>query len=203
MTQSALPLSPYPGMEHMPAIVGNTLYTIRSDGGLQVSGNVNHRFQNELDCFNSAFAKQPERFLLAAILPRDSKSNQAQWKNSASLYFTEQTFQRLQSLEAMLSRMLPKQVLRTHILAPEMSTYAGMRRLNMYGLLLGYHPIIVIDSDGNPMAINLRGTAQEDTETSFQRHLKALSLTSLFCTSLQERNFVDGVFQLCDTVEIH
>ncbi len=203
MTQSALPLSPYPGMEHMPAIVGNTLYTIKSDGGLQVSGNVNQRFQDELDRFNRAFSEEPERFLLAAILPKEARSTQALWKNSASMYFTEQTYLRLQSLETMLARMLPKQVLRTHVLAPEMSTYAGMRRLNMYGLLLGYHPIIVIDNDGNPMAINLRGNMQEGSETSFQRHLKALSLTSLFCTSQQERNFVDGVFQLCDSVEIH
>lgn len=193
-------LSSYPGMEHMPVILGKRLYSIQGDGHLQAVPNINKRFRDELDRFQFVFRQQPRNFLLGSLLPPQPETR---WSASASLLFTSHTFHRLSSLEQMLLRMIPEPLMHTHALTREMSVYAGMRRLNMYGLLLGYHPVIVLQDDGHPVAANLRSTSLDASEASFHRHLKALSLSSLFSTGLPERDFVNGVFRLYDAVGAH
>ncbi len=200
MTPAMQHIPSYPGMEHMPAILGKQLYTIQADGHFQPVSNINQRFRNELERFHIAYHYHPQRFLLATVLPPQPE---VIWKRSASLLFTGLTFSRLNSLECMLTRLTPKIARHSHALTREMSVYAGMRRLNMYGLLLGMHPIITLQDDGQPVAVNLRSTSLDASETSFQRHLKALSLASLFSAGLPERNFVNGVFQLYDAVGSH
>ena len=102
-----------------------------------------------------------------------------------------------------LSHVLPKPTFDSHSLAQEMSAYAGMRRLYMYGILLGYQPAITLGAFGEPIAINLHNRHGDTADGAFQRHLRILSLASLFGTRRHERAFVEGLFQFFDAAEVH
>lgn len=197
------PLAYYPGLENMPVILGNTLYTIQADGALQDVGSFNQRFRGDLNAFDDEYSVDPEHYQLGTFLPAQAKQSGNPWRRSASLFFTLRTYYRLSSLEAMLSHLLPKPSFDSHSLGQEMSAYAGMRRLHMYGILLGYQPAITIGGLGEPIAINLRCRYDGKSEWSFQRHLRVLSLASLFGTRRHERAFVEGLFQFFDAAEVH
>jgi hypothetical protein len=166
----------YPGLEGIYIVTSDGLSLINPSKEQLLETSFNLTFKPHLDeIFSSYEGINDERLLGWLIKPEEDEYDSA-WPKSSTLKLTTNAFDSLSSFEIALANFMEGgDVSPNHPLTQGMSIYEGMRKISIYGLALGFTPILLIDKNGHPVILKL---SDAKTNRDFKMALRELILNS-------------------------